>query len=409
MPWDSQELKRVDLGIVFTVSFLLIAGLVAVYSATQSSSPALANNFVKQLAWVFLGTIVLSVVVTMPMKWFKQYAYLVYFFSLGLLVLVLIFGKGQGAVHRWFVIGPIRFQPSEIAKITTVFALARYLSEEQRNCANPTDVLMALAIAAIPMALVAKEPDLGTALVFAALVLPMMFWAGLSLFSVFLFMAPVLTLVSAFSFWSFTITMLFIITVLFLSKRGLRIIIPNFLFNIMVGIVTPILWNHLHEYQQNRILTFLGLKQDPQGLGYQVLQSKVAIGSGGLWGKGWTHGTQTQLRFLPEQHTDFIFSVVGEEFGFLGVSLVLLAFFFLLWRSFNIAIECRSKFSSLVVVGAVVIIAFHVIINTGMTVGIMPVTGLPLPFLSYGGSALISNMILVGLILNAGRRRFQYL
>ncbi len=408
MPWDSQELKHVDVGIVAAVGFLLAVGLIAVYSATQSSSPALANNFVKQVAFVFLGIVVLSVVVLMPIKWFRQYAYVFYFFALGLLVLVLFFGTGQGSVHRWFVIGPIRFQPSEIGKIATVFALARYLSEEKRNLSHPRDVLFALSIAGLPMLLVAKEPDLGTALVFAAIVLPMMFWAGLSLLSVFLFIAPIITLVSAFSFWSFTFAMLFITAVLIVSKRGLRVIIPNFILNVMVGILTPVLWGNLHEYQQNRILTFLGLKQDPQGLGYQVLQSKVAIGSGGMWGKGWTHGTQTQLRFLPEQHTDFIFSVVGEEFGFLGVSLVLLAFFFLLWRSFNIAIECRSKFASLVVVGAVVIIAFHVIINTGMTVGIMPVTGLPLPFLSYGGSALISNMILIGLILNAGRSRFQY-
>ncbi len=327
---------------------------------------------------------------------------------MALLVLVLVAGRGQGNVHRWFIFGPLRFQPSELAKIATIFALAAYLSNDRRDLSRVRDVLTALGLALLPMALVAKEPDLGTALVFAAIVLPMMFWAGLSRFTLFLFAAPVITMAAAFTFWSFFAAMILLISVLLLSRRSMRVIVPNFLLNIAVGSVTKPLWNHLHDYQKNRILTFLGLKQDPRGLGYQVLQSKVAIGSGGLTGKGLTHGTQTQLRFLPEQHTDFIFSVIGEEGGFLAVMLVLIVFFILLWRSLNIAAECRNRFSGLVVLGAVVLIAFHVLVNMGMTVGIMPVTGLPLPFLSYGGSSMVSNMVLIGLILSAGRRRFEY-
>jgi len=403
-----EKLSGYDAWIIVATALLIFMGLMAVYSATLTNNPALQNNFVKQVIWVFLGIIVASAVVLMPMKWFYQYAYVLYGISILLLVLVLFLGKGSGGVHRWFILGPVRFQPSEVAKIATLFALARYLSEENRNLGQIKEVLIGFVIVLVPMALIVKEPDLGTALVFAAMVLPMMYWTGLSLFSVFLLIAPAITLVSAFTLKTFFLAMLLIVGVMLLSRRGLKVLIPNFLINIGVGVMTPILWAKLHAYQKKRILTFLGLEQDPRGLGYQVLQSKVAIGSGGVFGKGWKEGTQTQLRFLPEQHTDFIFSVVGEEFGFVGVLLVLTAFFVLLWRAFNIAAESRSRFSSLVVVGAAIIITFHVVVNTGMTVGIMPVTGLPLPFLSYGGSSLLANLILIALILNAGRRKFQY-
>jgi rod shape determining protein RodA len=184
--------------------------------------------------------------------------------------------------------------------------------------------------------------------------------------------------------------------------------IINFIINVSVGVATPLLWGMLKEYQQNRILTFLGLVTDPHGLGYQVIQSKVAIGSGGLTGKGFLDGTQTHLRFLPEQHTDFIFCVIGEEFGFFGAFLVLLLFFYLIYRGLTIATTVKSKFISLLAFGASVVFLFQVFVNISMTIGIMPVTGLPLPFLSYGGSSLLTSMLLTGIILNAWRKRFEY-
>jgi rod shape determining protein RodA len=180
------------------------------------------------------------------------------------------------------------------------------------------------------------------------------------------------------------------------------------MLNVTVGILSPLVWNRLAPYQQKRILTFVGLESDPQGIGYQVIQSKVAIGSGGLLGKGFMEGTQTQLRFLPEQHTDFIFSVIGEEFGFFGALLILVLFLIILIRGVQIAASVRNQYTSLVVIGAVIILALHVIINVGVTVGIIPVTGLPLPFVSYGGSSFISFSFLIGLILNGSIRKLEY-
>lgn len=399
--------KLLDIPLMLALLVLLSFGLLAVFSATQNANPAIANNFSKQLVWVLVGLVVFTITMLTPLKVFQKYAYIFYGISLALLVLVLVVGGGAG-VKRWFLIGPFRFQPAEVAKIATIFALARFISQEHRNLNKLIDIGLAFAIVVGPMLLIMKEPDLGTALVFPAIILPVLFWAGLSLFTAFLIIAPLLSLVAAFNLTAFFIVMGIIIGVMVVSGRGLKVIVPNFLLNVGVGIITPLLWDHLHKYQQSRILTFLGVEQDPRGIGYQVLQSKVAIGSGGLWGKGIGDGTQTQLRFLPEQHTDFIFSVIGEEVGFLGVLLVLLLFLFIIWRSLNIAQSCKSRFASLVVVGAAMVICFHVMINTGMTVGIMPVTGLPLPFLSYGGSAMLSNMVLMGLIVGAGLRRFEY-
>ncbi|MCA9732880.1 MAG: rod shape-determining protein RodA [Deferribacteres bacterium] len=408
MLWDKDDLKKADIVLLIAFSGLLVIGLLIIYSATHGENLDINQNFSKQAVWILIGWLLLALVTMLPFKVYHEMAFPAYIFSILLLIAVLFWGSGAG-VKRWFAFGPFRFQPAEIAKIATLLFLAKYAADSKRNFKSFRDIAVAFAIVGLPTLLIMKQPDLGTALVFVAMVLPILFWAGLSLFTVFLLIAPIITLASAFTFFSFFIAMVFIIGVMVVSGRGPKVIIPNFILNIGVGIVTPILWNQLHNYQKSRILTFIGLEQDPRGLGYQVLQSKVAIGSGGMWGKGWMEGTQTQLRFLPEQHTDFIFSVLGEEFGFLGVLIVLVLFFLLLWRALNIAQSSKNVFASLVVIGASTIIAFHVIVNTGMTVGIMPVTGLPLPFLSYGGSSLLTSTLLVGLILNAGRRRFQYL
>ncbi len=408
MLWDREELKRPDFVLLFAFVGLLLTGLLIIYSATHGANAEIRNNFPKQAVWIVSGVLLLAFLSLLPFKFFHEAAVPFYIFSIILLVAVLVIGDGTG-VKRWLVVGPLRLQPSELAKIATLLLLAKYASEGKRDFKQIKNISVAFFLVLLPTLLIIKQPDLGTALVFMAMILPVLFWAGLSLFIVFLLIAPLITLASAFNFYSFFTTIILIVSVMVASGRGAKIIIPNFLLNIGVGIVTPMLWNQLHGYQKSRILTFIGLEQDPRGLGYQVLQSKVAIGSGGLWGKGWLQGTQTHLRFLPEQHTDFIFSVLGEEFGFIGVCFVLGLFFILLWRALNIAQTSKNKFSSLIVIGACTIIAFHVCVNTGMTVGIMPVTGLPLPFLSYGGSSLLTNIVLIGLIINAGRRRFQYL
>lgn len=406
---DRQIAKNFDTGLVISVLLLILIGIMAIYSATYISEANIGHSkYHKQIVWAVMGLLALGVTAFVSLKFVYEYAYVFYGIAVLSLVAVLIVGSGAGT-HRWFALGAIRVQPSEFAKIATVLALARYLSKEGRDINKMRQLLPAFVICFIPLALVMRQPDLGSALVFLAIILPMLHWGGLSPAILFVLIAPLLSLVSAFNYYTFFFAMFLITAILFLSQRGLWFFVVNFTLNIGVGIVTPIIWNLLKNYQKNRILTFLGLVTDPHGLGYQVIQSKVAIGSGGLLGKGFLEGTQTHLRFLPEQHTDFIFCVVGEEFGFLGVLFVLTLFLFLIFKALRIAASVKSKFSSLLVFGAAIIFLFQVIVNIGMTVGIMPVTGLPLPFLSYGGSSLISNLILIGLILNAANRRFEYI
>lgn len=399
-------IRNFDVGLVIAVVLLITFGLTAIYSATYVGEKQ--TEFTKQLLWAVLGLVVLTAVVVTPLKSYYKNAYLLYGLSVILLVVVLFVGKGAGT-RRWIALGPAWIQPAEFAKIGTLLALSRYLSNEYRKLDNLRELTVAFAIAFVPLALVMKQPDLGSALVFLALILPVLHWAGLSPAILFVLLAPLASLLSAFNYYSFLIVMILLSVTFLLCQRGLTFFLVNFIINIGVGILTPIVWNLLKEYQKNRILTFLGLVRDPHGLGYQVIQSKVAIGSGGLFGKGFLDGTQTHLRFLPEQHTDFIFCVIGEEFGFIGVFLVLALFFYLVVKGIRISTSVKSKFSSVVVFGATIIFLFQIFVNIGMTVGIMPVTGLPLPFLSYGGSSLLANLILVGLILNASRKRFEYL
>ncbi|MCG8608531.1 rod shape-determining protein RodA [bacterium] len=405
---ENSIIRHMDFGILGAAIVLVIIGLMSIYSATYASAAEIGHHiFKRQIIWVILGALTLSAAAFVPLKIVHKHAYPLYIASIILLLVVLVIGTGAGT-KRWLAFGGLRIQPSEIAKVFTLLALAKYLSKQSRNLNNIRDIGIGFGIIIVPFLLIMRQPDLGSALVFLALALPIMHWAGLSSTILFVLVAPLVSLVSAFNYYSFVVAIAIISLVLFLTRRGLVFFITNFIINISVGILTPIMWGFLKEYQQQRILTFMGLVTDPRGLSYQVIQSKVAIGSGGILGKGFLQGTQTHLRFLPEQHTDFIFCVVGEEFGFLGVVVVLGLFFLLIWRCLKIASSVKSRFSSLMVMGGLVILMFQIAVNVGMTVGIMPVTGLPLPFLSYGGSSLLANLTIVGLILNASRKRFEY-
>lgn len=405
-----EKVRDLDKMIVAAIFILVAIGLMAIYSATTAiNTPAiLKDNFAKQVIWFTIGVMLASVMVIAPMKFFYKYAYWFYGIGVALLVLVLFIGAGKGS-NRWLVIGPLRLQPSEIAKIGTILALSRFAAGEGIDLRRLRDVGLMFAIVLVPALLIIKQPDLGTAIVFFSLAIPMLFWAGLSPFIIFVLLTPLMAMLASFHAYSFFLVIALILGVLVWLRTRLWIIMAVFAVNVAVGVVTPKVWEGMHDYQRNRILTFVGVSEDPKGTGYQVNQAKVAIGAGGFWGKGWQRGTQTQLRFLPEQHTDFIFTVIGEEFGFFGVSFVMMVFLTLLLRALIIAASAKSKFSSLVVIGCVTSISVHVIVNMGMCVGVIPVVGIPLPFLSYGGSALWTNMVIAGLILNAGVRRFQYL
>lgn len=402
------KISNDDYTILAITFLLLLIGLVAIYSASyQVETPELRANFPHQLVWMLIGIILMIITILIPTSFYYIAAYWLYGFSILLLIITLLSGTAA-PVSRWIDIGPFRFQPSEFAKIAMILALARFLSYEKRNLEKFKDIAIAFGVAFLPFMLVAKQPNLGTAIVFLGILLPVIYWAGLPTFYLFIVVIPFVVMVASFNYYTFFLAMVIIIVLLLLFRRGLAVSLIIMIFNIAVGIITPLLWNQLHVYQKHRILTFLGLEIDPKGSGYQVIQSKVAIGSGGLFGKGLFNGTQTQLRFLPAQHTDFVFSVIGEEAGFLGSLFVIILFLFLMLRGIQIASKVRNQFSALVVLGAITILGFHIIVNLGMTVGMMPVTGLPLPFLSYGGSFLIVCMILVGLIINSSIRRFKY-
>jgi rod shape determining protein RodA len=402
------KITGAEYGLILVVLLLVLMGLLAIYSVSyQVELPVLKANFTRQILWFFISVVILVFAVIIPTRAYQASAFWLYFITIIFLILTLVLNQGS-SVTRWITIGPMRFQPSEFAKIGVILALARYLSHEKRNLNKLKDIAISFGIVLLPFLLVAKQPDLGTALVFLAVILPVLFWAGMPSFFLLLIVAPLIVMIASLNYYTYFLAMILIAVALLFFKRGLFSSILIMILNIVVGIVTPILWNHLHEYQKHRILTFLGIEMDPHGLGYQVIQSKVAIGSGGFWGKGILKGTQTQLRFLPEQHTDFVFSVIGEELGFIGSLFVMILFLILLLRGIYIASKVRNKFSSLMVIGAIAILGFHIIVNIGMTVGVMPVTGLPLPFLSYGGSFLIVCMILTGIIINASIRRFKY-
>ncbi len=385
---------------------LVGVGAIAIYSATSVADVDTNNFFVRQILWAVLGTIVMTTVSFVPLRVINRFTYWFYGSALFFLLLVYAVGKvGQGA-ERWLIIGPVHIQPSEFAKLATVLAVSKFLSDKYADVNRLKYFLISLGLILVPFILIARQPDLGTSLVFPALIIPVLFWAGLNWFSIFTILTPLLTMILSFNFFSFLFLMLTITIVLILSGKKPIILVAVFLLNIVVGSITPYLWDQLRPYQQQRILTFMSPEQDPKGAGYQIIQSQVAIGSGGIWGKGYMNGTQTHLRFLPAQHTDFIFSVIGEEFGFFGVSVILLVFMLLIIRLIAIASAIRQSFESMTVIGIATIILVHVIINIGMTIGMAPITGLPLPFLSYGGSSLMANLIMMGIVLNISRTKY---
>jgi rod shape determining protein RodA len=385
---------------------LITIGCFAIFSATYSGTSEESGFFARQLMWCVLGVLVMIGVSLVSLKLINRLVYWFYIFTLFLLLLVLFVGKvGQGA-ERWLIVGPVYVQPSELAKLATILAVSKYLSDKYADVNKFKYFSVAVGLILLPFILIARQPDLGTALVFLALIIPLLYWAGLNWFHIFTILTPLLTMILSFNFWAFMILMISIVLVLAYSRRKPIVLLAVFLLNIGVGIATPYLWNQLRPYQQQRILTFVNPEKDPKGAGYQIIQSQVAIGSGGIWGKGYLKGSQTHLRFLPAQHTDFIFSVIGEEFGFIGSGFILLVFLLLILRFIHIAAMIRGQFESLVIIGVVTVLFFHTVINIGMTIGMAPVTGLPLPFLSYGGSSLVVNMMMVGVVLNISKNKF---
>jgi len=383
--------------------FALIGiGIALVYSATSNTDLIWhKTEWFKQIMHFAAGTVIAVVIVFLPPKFWKNIAYFSYAVAIILLLIVIDSGHVSKGAGRWLDIGGFRFQPSEFAKIAYLLASSLWLSKHKVSIVQPKTLIVPGLMFIVPFLLVLKQPNLSTALVFTAMTLVQFYWAGFRLVDLFLFVSPVASIIlSATSalYWNLLIISVFFVSIKF--KFPIWLIILIMALDIGAGYVSQITWNSMEDHQRSRILTFIDPMRDPKGDGYQVIQSQVAIGSGGIFGKGFGEGSQTNLAFLPEKHTDFIFSVLGEQFGFVGIFVVLILFFILLWRGIMICRLHTDSFVNLIVAGACTILFFHTFVNVAMTIGFMPVTGLPLPFLSYGGSFVITCMILVGLLIN---------
>lgn len=357
-------IRNLDWILILTVFFLTGVGLVLIASATHTEALRTGVNYFVQRQGLFLAVDVLLVILLLRLDYhaLKQVALPLYVITLILLLGVMFFGHSTMGAQRWIRLGPVIFQPSEFSKVFIIVCLAAFLDKQAGSLEHWKEYLPAGLFLLAPFVLVLRQPDLGTALVFGAI--------GFSMFWVCGFKTR----------WIAWMT-------------GVLICL------------SPLIWHFLHEYQRNRIRVFLNPELDPFGAGYHVIQSKIAIGSGLLLGKGWMQGTQSQLNFLPENHTDFIFAVAGEEFGFIGVVVILLLYLILIWQGLTIALNAEDRFGMLLATGITGMYLFHVLVNIGMTAGIMPVTGVPLPFLSYGVSSLTTNMLLAGLLLNINLRK----
>lgn len=341
-------------------------GLMLVYSATYNYAQTGQSWHMQRQTIFMVVSIVLAVFsLSFDYRWSRQYIIYLYVFNILMLLTVMFFGHSQLGAQRWLQIGSLSFQPSEFSKLFVVICLAAFMEKRIEWLENFMDYVKVFAFLFVPFVLVLKQPDLGTSLSFIAILFGMAFVTG-------------------FKYKWF-------------AHLGIAFVA-----------VMPLIWNFvLKDYQKLRIKVFLNPEIDPFGSGYHVIQSKIAIGSGGLFGKGWLAGTQSQLNFLPENHTDFIFAVAGEEFGFVGVFIILLLYMAIIWRGVVIAMNAEDDFGMLLATGVTSMFMFHIFVNIGMTIGIMPVTGVPLPFLSYGVSSLMTNIMGVALLLNVSLRTLE--
>jgi len=401
------KLPPLDMPMAVAALGLVLIGLSTVYSATTVPG-AHEGLWIKQTMWFGLALGAAWFAASIHYRAYDSLAYPFYAISILLLIAVLLVGTSAMGAKRWLEIGPLKFQPSEIAKIATVFVLSRRFDDRNLDLRRFKHWFPSLLITLVPFALVAKEPDLGTSLSFPVILVAMYFWAGMPIGHLLLGLSPVLNLALFFLTGSLAwFAGIFAVMLVAVRPRWSTLLVFLAL-NGAVSYAVPSIWEHLHDYQKRRIQVFLDPGHDPQGAGYQIIQSKIAIGSGGMTGKGFLRGTQKGLAFLPMRHTDFIYSVVGEEWGFLGAFTVVVLYAIVVVRGYRLAFLARNGFASLMVVGIASGLFFHIMVNILMTIGWAPVTGLPLPLLSYGGTALIVNCIQVGLLQNVALRRGEY-
>ncbi len=389
------------------IALLLSAyGIATVYSAGQTDVliPAVASAYRRQIAWFVVAIFSAWAVSRASVRLLEWASWPAYLAACALLLITLFTGSGAGtasSMKGWLTVGGVRLgQPSELAKVAVVLMLAKVLAARRDPPKSLLDLWQPGLVVLIPWVLVMAQPDLGTGMVFVGIFLAMLFWSGVSWPLLLLVVSPGVSLLLASAgalVWGawFSVLLALVLWYKPYVVEGVFLLVAN----VAMGVLAPIMWEKLSPYQQSRLLVFLDPSSDPKASGYHVLQSQIAIGSGGLLGKGFTLGTQKRLAFLPAQSTDFIFSVVGEELGFVGVAIALTLFLFLFLRVIRVASRANESFSSLVAFGLLGSWLVHVIVNVGMTLNLMPITGIPLPFFSYGGSFMLACWLAVGILV----------
>ena len=399
--------NRLDRPLIVIVALLLAFGILMVYSAGQTDVRTPANGaWIRQLVWAGIALVAGAVVFRINFRILEWAAPGIYALGIALLVLVLLVGTGAGSAagsKSWLAVGGVRLgQPVELAKLATILLLARYLSSLREAPQTLRQLVIPCLFVGVPFLLVMMQPDLGSAIVFIGVLFAMLFWAGVSPRLLLLLASPVVSLLLAAStaWWVGWMVLLTALLILWRPHVYVTEGVLIWLVNSAMGIVAIIVWTRvLKSYQQQRLMSFLNPEADPVRSGYQLIQSKVAIGSGGLLGNGFLEGPQKRLAFLPEQYTDFIFAVLGEELGFVGVTAALLLFFLLFIAIVRIARRATDPFASLAAFGVLGLFFTHLFENVGMTINVMPITGIPLPFFSYGGSFLLACGMAIGLVM----------
>lgn len=366
LKYDQRNYRDFDWALLSIVLSICAIGIINIYSAGYSYSSAEGQSpfYIKQIQWILLGLIAMAVAFLIDYRFIARGAYVIFGITIALLVLVHFFGYTMNGSQRWISIGGLMIQPSELMKIAIILVLARYFEDHKSAKAYKLRQLIIPAlIVLLPFVLILKQPDLGTALIVLLISASIIFFIGVN--------------------W-----------------KSFLIAFSGVLLSV------PIVWHFLKDYQKERLIIFFNPERDPLGAGYHIIQSMIAIGSGGLLGKGFLSGSQTQLKFLPEQQTDFVFSVFAEEWGFIGGFILLILFMSLILWALKIALRARELLGTIIAFGIVSLLSWQVCINIGMVLGVLPVVGIPLPFLSYGGSAMVSLMAGIGLLMNISARRF---
>lgn len=386
---------RPDFLMAGALAALLFLGLMTVYSAVPEE-----GMFYHQLWMVAVGFVMMLAAYNFPLRLLEELYPFIYLPVMVLLILTILYGRGPAG--RWLVIGPLHLQVSEFAKLAVILVSARWMPGMKTESSRWSTPLF-LAGAFLLVMLTAVQPDLGTAVAMGMIILGMLYWAGFGFRWIFLFVSPFLAALSSIGFGWWLLFTVMLCAVLYRDRAPTWKWVFITTFNTTVAALTPVAWNLLRPYQRTRLTTFLNPAADPQGAGWNVIQSEVAVGAGRFYGQGFLQGTQKTLAYLPARHTDFIFSVYAEEFGFLGSMLLLGLFLLLIWRILLAARRSMNPFNSILVAGIAFYFIIHLFVNIGMAIGIMPVTGLPLPLMTYGGSHVITEMIMVGLAMNAAR------